>query len=125
MALGVMAGLFLLPIIGYHTIPSFKAKGNYMRWDWKMYQEGTGAEYADSGRLTSLKVGYDIFKANPWFGTHFAHGDTATNTLELQGHPEFIFAAILVIKMQQVCTTDEHTQWPSVAFHVKWNQSKA
>ena len=89
LAAGVLAGLFLLPVIGYHTIPSFKAKVNYMRWDWLMYREGKGAEYADSGRLTSLKVGYDLFRANPLFGVGAGNLRAETEKVFKANHPEF------------------------------------
>jgi len=87
--LTVLTGLFLLPILGYHTIPSFKAKVNYMRWDWKMYQEGTGAEYADSGRLTSLNVGYGLFKAHPLFGVGAGNLRAETTRIFKEEYPEF------------------------------------
>lgn len=88
-AIGVLAGLFLLPVVGYHTIPSFRNKVNYMRWDWKMYREGKGADYADSGRLTSLKVGYDLFRENPVFGVGAGNLRAETTRVFAAEHPEF------------------------------------
>lgn len=89
LAVGVLAGLILLPVIGYHTMPSFRNKVNYMRWDWKMYQEGKGADYADSGRLTSLKVGYDLFRENPVFGVGAGNLRAETARVFAAEHPEF------------------------------------
>lgn len=88
-AVGVLAALFLLPVIGYQAIPSFRNKVNYMRWDWKMYQEGKGADYADSGRLTSLKVGYDLFRENPVFGVGAGNLRAETARVFAAEHPEF------------------------------------
>lgn len=89
LALGVIAGLFLFPLIGYNTIPSFKAKVGYMLWDWKMYREGRGALYADSGRLTSLRAGYDIFKENPIFGVGAGNLRAEVSRVFKSEYPDF------------------------------------
>ena len=39
-----------------------------MRYDLKMYMEGTGSFYADSDRLASIHVGWVIFRNNPVVG---------------------------------------------------------
>lgn len=85
----IAAGLILAPVIGYQVIPSFKAKVDYMRWDWKMYREGRGADYADSGRLTSLKVGYGLFKENPLFGVGAGNLRAETERIFKAEYPDF------------------------------------
>jgi len=64
----ILAGLISLPVIAFLTIPSFKHKLNYMHYDLNKYIAGEGEQYSDSGRLTSLKVGWELFKTAPVFG---------------------------------------------------------
>lgn len=89
LAAGALAVMILLPTISYHAIPSFQAKVNYMRWDWKMYREGKGEEYADSGRLTSLKVGYDLFREHPAFGVGAGNLRAETERIFKAKYPAF------------------------------------
>ncbi|MCB0533634.1 MAG: O-antigen ligase family protein [Lewinellaceae bacterium] len=67
-ALAVLLALFLLPIGAYFAFPSLQSKLDYMRYDLMMYSSNGGAYYADSGRITSLKVGWDIWERYPVFG---------------------------------------------------------
>ena len=64
----VIAILILLPIITYKTVPSFERKVHYTLYDMQMHDEGQGSNYGDSGRITSLKVGVDLFRESPLFG---------------------------------------------------------
>lgn len=64
----IMAALLLLPVIAYNTIPSFRAKYNYMVWDWKNYQLGNGNLYSDSDRFLSVEVGLKIGNQHPLVG---------------------------------------------------------
>ncbi|MCP3932088.1 MAG: O-antigen ligase family protein [Bacteroidetes bacterium] len=64
----ILLSLLLLPFLAYKTIPSFKSKIDYVRYDLKMYKEGKGGIYSDSGRITSLKAGLKIAKKSPLFG---------------------------------------------------------
>ncbi len=64
----IMTGLISLPIVAFMTIPSFHQKLTYMHYDLKKYFDGEGEQYSDSGRLTSLKVGWELFVHAPVFG---------------------------------------------------------
>lgn len=64
----ILATMILLPLVAYKTIPSFNRKVHYTFYDLQMYSEGQGSDYGDSGRITSLKVGVDLFKTSPIFG---------------------------------------------------------
>lgn len=66
--LSLMAMVLALPILAYHVVPSFKNKIDYMVWDMKMYQAGTGEIYSDAARLTSLEIGLRIGHAHPILG---------------------------------------------------------
>ncbi len=61
--------IFLLPIVAFNTIPSFKKKAQYMLYDFQMYQKGEGAKYSDSERIYSIQVGLEIFKSAPILGS--------------------------------------------------------
>ena len=60
--------LVMLPVAAYQLFPSFRAKMEYVRWDLLQHQHGTGANYSDSDRLTSVQVGWEIGKRNPLIG---------------------------------------------------------
>lgn len=67
-----IAGLLLLiglPVLAYATIPSFRNKINYARYEWQLRQQGqTQTNYSDSGRLVSWQVGWRIFQRHPVWG---------------------------------------------------------
>ncbi len=67
-ATAAAALLFLLPAAAYQIFPSFRAKVAYARWDILQHRQGTGANYSDSDRLTSLEVGWKVVKEAPVFG---------------------------------------------------------
>ena len=60
--------LFLLPMIAFYTVPSFKNKIDYMQWDLQMLRSGNLGEYSDSQRFRSLYIGMKIACENPVFG---------------------------------------------------------
>ncbi len=64
----ILATMIVLPWVAFKTIPSFSEKVHYTLYDLQMYDEGQGSNYGDSGRITSLKVGVDLFKKAPVFG---------------------------------------------------------
>jgi len=68
LGLGMLAALLAMPAIAYQVVPSFRAKVSYMRWGLLKFQEGEGAAYADTGRIVSLKVGWELAKRHPVFG---------------------------------------------------------
>ncbi|MFZ2897723.1 MAG: O-antigen ligase family protein, partial [Saprospiraceae bacterium] len=69
-AVAAVAGglLILLPAGAYQVFPSLRAKIAYSRWDILQHRQGTGANYSDSDRLTSLEVGWKVVKEAPVFG---------------------------------------------------------
>lgn len=67
-ALIFLAFLVVLPGTAYQLFPSFRTKVSYMYWDLAQFREGGGGEYSDSERLASMKVGWEIGRAHPWFG---------------------------------------------------------
>ena len=65
---GLLLTLLIIPIIAFLTIPSLNQKISYMFYDYQKYLEGEGGQYADAGRIVSLKAGYEIFREHPVFG---------------------------------------------------------
>lgn len=63
-----LIALTSIPFLAYYSVPSFKAKIDYARWDMKMYMAGKGASYSDSERLISLEIGWEIAKDYYLFG---------------------------------------------------------
>lgn len=68
-----MAVLLSLPVIAYHSLPTFKGKIQYFWYDMFMYERGEGANLSDSGRLASLDAGWEIAKNNWLWGVGTAN----------------------------------------------------
>ncbi len=68
LGLAGIAAVVALPVAAYFTVPSFKAKVDYARWDYLQFQQGTGADYPDAERFTSVLIGLDIGREHPIFG---------------------------------------------------------
>lgn len=80
--------LTLIPLTAYYAIPSFKAKVEYMNYDRWMHRHDKGALYADSGRITSLKVGYQIFRDHPLTGIGVGNMQMEVNRIFKTQYPE-------------------------------------
>ena len=65
---GMLMTLLILPLVAYQTIPSFQTKLHYAQWDLKQYLQGTGKDYSDSERFTSVEVGLKIGNQHPIIG---------------------------------------------------------
>lgn len=66
--LALLAGLLAVPLVAVRTIPSVARKVAYMRWDWAQYGGATGGLYSDSGRMVSLRGGWDLVQKHPLLG---------------------------------------------------------
>ena len=67
---GVLVAMAAFPFLAYQTMPSLRAKVDYVKYDLFMYRHGhEDAKLSDSGRWISLKVGWEIFQKNPINGT--------------------------------------------------------
>ncbi len=74
---------------GYHFLPSLKSKIDYMRYDLAMYQQGEGGQYADSGRIVSLKTGWKIFREHPWIGIGVGNLRQEVDKVFEQDYPDY------------------------------------
>ncbi|OAV44477.1 O-antigen ligase [Lewinella sp. 4G2] len=64
-----IAGLILLPIVAYVAVPSFRTKMDYVRYELLHRDVNVDQhEYSDEGRMTSIRIGWDIFLDHPQLG---------------------------------------------------------
>jgi O-antigen ligase len=83
-----LALMLTMPLAAYYLVPSFRAKMEYMSYDRWMHRHEMGALYADSGRITSLEVGYQIFKEHPVAGIGVGHIQREVNRIFETQYPE-------------------------------------
>lgn len=98
--------IFILPFISYHTIPSFKNKIDYMRYDWNEYKQGNFEHNSDSRRLRSLTIGIEMIKDKPFLGHGLGQTENAIVSYYDQNYPntekynqkvphnQFLFSAV-------------------------------
>ena len=68
-AVAGLLGLLVLPVIAYALVPSFRTKMQYARYELLHRDPARDtAEYSDEGRLTSLRLGLDVWREHPWLG---------------------------------------------------------
>jgi O-antigen ligase len=66
--LGLVALLLSIPAVGYFAFPTLQNKVIYTIHDFKMYAQGQGDTYSDSGRIAALKAGWQIVEEHPVLG---------------------------------------------------------
>lgn len=103
LALGLVAALTALPLLGYFLLPSFKMKVDYALYDLRMRQSGQGTMLSDSERITTLRAGWNIFKAAPVLGVgagnldqavHFQYQANFPNAARvMMPHNQFLYVA--------------------------------
>ena len=68
-ALLLVAGLAILPVLAYALVPSFRTKIQYARYElFHRDASQDTAEYSDEGRLTSIRIGWALFREYPLVG---------------------------------------------------------
>lgn len=67
-AIGVIAAILALPVVGYYTLPSFKMKIDYTLWDFQTAVSGQTRVLSDGDRIRSLRIGWSLFKSSPITG---------------------------------------------------------
>ncbi len=78
----VLLGLVLLaPYCAYKFVPSLQNKIGYMQYDLQEYLHGRVNQNSDAGRLTSIKVGLEIWKKNKLLGV--GAGDIRNETAKV------------------------------------------
>lgn len=92
LGMGMLLLLSMLPVLAYRFVPSFQTKINYMIWDLNSYQKGEGGNAADAGRITSLKVGYDIFSSHPIMGIGAGNLRKVTKAKFRKDYPQYVEA---------------------------------
>lgn len=61
-------GILLMPLIAYHTLPSFKNKVFYMKYDIEQFSQGKIGHNSDGRRWRSLLMASDLIQNKPLFG---------------------------------------------------------
>lgn len=67
---GALTIIFILsaPFLAYFTLPSFKQKVDYVKYDREQFEKNDGQNYSDSERIMSLEAGWHTFQNKPWLG---------------------------------------------------------
>jgi len=73
--------VFLVPVIFFFSIPSFKAKIGYSIYEFKKTLSGEGSGYSTGDRVKSIQDGWILFKENPLFGVGTADLKTEMSKL--------------------------------------------
>ena len=81
--------VFALPILFYNLSEGFRNKIDYMKYDIQQFNEGKGQDYADSGRLVSLDIGYKLWKENKVFGVGYSNIRPQVNDSITQFYPGY------------------------------------
>lgn len=68
LGIAALAALAGLPFAAYYTMPSFKLKVDYARWDYQQYKQGIGGNYPDAERLVSMEIGMKLGNSSPLLG---------------------------------------------------------
>ncbi len=64
-----LALILAIPTLAYLTVPSLRAKINYARYEmWRSAQGLDSSDYSDAGRLTSIRLGLQLFQESPLLG---------------------------------------------------------
>ena len=92
--IGMFTLLAGLPFATYKTVPSFKQKMDYMLYDHQQYSAGKGGIYSNSGRITSMKVGWDQFIENPVFGIGIGNLERETKKIYAEKYPSYSKALV-------------------------------
>lgn len=61
--------LVLLPLLAYLSLPSLKAKVDYAKYElWRSAQGLDTKDYSDAGRLSSIRLGFELWREHPILG---------------------------------------------------------
>lgn len=71
MALIILTGVLILPILTYKLSPTLQQKIGYMNYDWSQYQKDGGHQYSDSERIMSYKAALHMIGSNPLLGVGY------------------------------------------------------
>jgi len=103
-----LISIFLLPLLSYYTVPSFKDKINYTLYDLKQIDKVEQVKnYSDAQRIAGYYLAWSVFKEQPLFGC--GTGDINRTTAlkidkkfkisdvhKLLPHNQFIYIAVIL-----------------------------
>lgn len=69
MGIALLALLLLSPVLAYRTVPSFRTRIDYARYDLERYLEDRQVRHlSDAARWVSWELGWDLFRESPVLG---------------------------------------------------------
>lgn len=61
--------LMAMPFLAYQSVPSFQKKIHYFSYErWLQEQGLEQGHFSDAGRLTSIQLGWELWRSHPWMG---------------------------------------------------------
>ena len=100
----------VLPILFYNLNDGFRNKIDYMKYDIQQFKEGKGQDYADSGRLVSLDIGYKLWKENKFFGVGYSNIRPQVNDTIAQFYPGY-HSNLLPHNQVFICFNSHRSFW--------------
>lgn len=92
LGLGLLGAMLLFPFLAYQTIPSLRAKVDYMKYDLFMYRHGhTDKALSDAGRWVSLELGWEVFREQPWIGVGVGNLKRAVYARYAEQYPDLSY----------------------------------
>ncbi|MBL7826330.1 MAG: O-antigen ligase family protein [Saprospiraceae bacterium] len=84
-----LASLVVVLWTAVENIPSLRTRLAYMKYDWERYKAKEGEAYSDSERLTSLEVGWKIWRENPALGCGAGDLLNEVKRITVAEHPDY------------------------------------
>lgn len=86
---GMLVAMLAFPFLAYQTIPSLRAKVDYVKYDLFMYRHGhTDQQLSDAGRWVSLQIGSEVFNSAPLTGVGVANLKKEVHERYAEQYPE-------------------------------------
>jgi len=73
----LLIGAFIMPILLFQLLPTFKTKFNYTLYSFEKLLDGELENTSDGGRVLSYRLALDNIKANPFFGVGIGDNENA------------------------------------------------
>jgi O-antigen ligase len=72
LGIALLLGLAAAPVVAYYTVPTFRNRVHYIRYDFGHYSQGNFKPwFPDGTRVLSLKAGKEIIEKNKWTGVGY------------------------------------------------------
>jgi O-antigen ligase len=104
--LAVGVAVLTLPAVAYLAVPTLRTKIDYTLHEWRFRNTDdprSMLEYSDASRLTSIRIGIDVWRKQPLFGVGYgnlnramatAYADRLPGVASLRPHNQFVSALV-------------------------------